>query len=205
MSSRVDHVSPTIYLGGGHDFLSEIGLFRQLAGTALFASRVKSGSTIELGENVQLRSIVRAGDGKRLPATLFLEYIDFNTKCASGWNFAQLTDVVVHRVRNGEPMTDERNTARLVYSDGCRNPAYRVLAPFNPWRDGSNGLINNFDFRVFMFQSMESGDAIMITAKVMACVEEEDCAPVRTRAREGSFQSLSSPSGGGCTVTLIGR
>ena len=60
----MDHVSPTIYLGGGHDFLSEIGLFRQLAGTALFASRVKSGSTIELGENVQLRSIVRAGDGK---------------------------------------------------------------------------------------------------------------------------------------------
>ena len=99
----------------------------------------------------------------------------------TGWNFAQLTDVVVHRVRNGEPMTDERNTARLVYSDGCRNPAYRVLAPFNPWRDGSNGLINNFDFRVFMFQSMESGDAIMITAKVMACVEETDCAPVRTR------------------------
>ena len=97
----------------------------------------------------------------------------------TGWNFAQLTDVVVHRVRNGEPMTDERNTARLVYSDGCRNPAYRVLAPFNPWRDGSNGLINNFDFRVFMFQSMESGDAIMITAKVMACVEEADCAPVR--------------------------
>ena len=119
-----------------------------------------------------------------------LESIDFNTKCASGWNFAQLTDVVVHRVRNGEPMTDERNTARLVYSDGCRNPAYRVLAPFNPWRDGSNGLINNFDFRVFMFQSMESGDAIMITAKVMACVEEEDCAPVRTRAREGLVSEL---------------
>ena len=86
----------------------------------------------------------------------------------TGWNFAQLTDVVVHRVRNGEPMTDERNTARLVYSDGCRNPAYRVLAPVNPWRDGSNGLINNFDFRVFMFQQMESGDAIMITAKVRA-------------------------------------
>ncbi len=63
LSFSVDQISPTIYLGGGHDFLSEIGLFRQLAGTALFASRVKSGSTIELGENVQLRSIVRAGDG----------------------------------------------------------------------------------------------------------------------------------------------
>ena len=46
--------------------MSEIGLFRRLAGTDLFASRVRSGSTIELGENVQLRSIVRSGDGKCL-------------------------------------------------------------------------------------------------------------------------------------------
>jgi hypothetical protein len=89
-----------------------------------------------------------------------------------------VTDVLVHRVHNGEPLTDEGNTARLVFSDGCRNPAYRVLAPFNPWRDDGNALINNFDFRVFMFQAMQSGDAIMITAKVMACVEEVDCAPV---------------------------
>ena len=44
--------------------MSEIGLFRRLPGTELFATRVKSGSTIELGENVELRSIVRKGDGK---------------------------------------------------------------------------------------------------------------------------------------------
>ena len=61
---RVEQRSPTIYIGGGQDFLSEIGLFRKLPGTELFASRVKSGSSIELGENVQLRSIVRSGDGK---------------------------------------------------------------------------------------------------------------------------------------------
>ena len=75
-------------------------------------------------------------------------------------------------------MSGDTNTARLVTSDGCRNPMYRVLAPFNPWRDWENDLINNFDFRVFMFQEMVSGDAIMITAKVQACVEEIDCAPV---------------------------
>ena len=46
--------------------MSEIGLFRRLPGTELFATRVKSGSTIELGENVELRSIVRKGDGKSL-------------------------------------------------------------------------------------------------------------------------------------------
>ena len=89
--------------------------------------------------------------------------------------------MIVHRVHEGQPLAGEKNTANLVFSDGCRNPAYRVLAPFNPWRDAGNGLINNFDFRVFMFQEMMSGDAIMITAKVVACVEEIDCAPVRDR------------------------
>ena len=64
--SSVEQRSPTIYIGGGQEFLSEIGLFRRLPGTELFASRVKSGSTIELGENVQLRSIVRSGDGNYL-------------------------------------------------------------------------------------------------------------------------------------------
>ena len=85
---------------------------------------------------------------------------------------------MVHRVHNGQALEDAKNTAELVFSNGCRNPSYRPLAPFNPWRDSSNGLINNFDFRVFMFQEMLSGDSIMISAKVIACVEEIDCAPV---------------------------
>ena len=124
---------------------------------------MKSGSTIELGENVQLRSIVRSGDG---------------------WNYAKITDVMVHRVHDGQALQDTKNTAELVGSNGCRNPAYAPLAPFNPWRDANNGLINNFDFRVFMFQEMLSGDSIMISAKVVACVEEIDCAPVNCGQNE---------------------
>ena len=73
---RVEQKSPAIFSGGGHEFKSEIGVFRQLAGTQLFAARVQSGSQIELGENVQLRSIVRSGDG---------------------WNYSKLTDVVIQR------------------------------------------------------------------------------------------------------------
>ena len=68
--------SPSIFSGGGHQFVSEIGLFRKLAGTELFTTHVKSGSQIELGENVQLRSIVRHDDG---------------------WNYSKLTDVVIQR------------------------------------------------------------------------------------------------------------
>ena len=96
----------------------------------------------------------------------------------SGWKYAKLTDVMVHRVHEGVALDGPRDTAELVFGDGCRNTAYAALAPTNPWRDSANTLINNFDFRVFMFQEMVSGDSIMITAKVVACVEKIDCAPV---------------------------
>ncbi len=102
---------------------------------------------------------------------------------------------------DGVTMSDAASTARLVLPDGCRNPAYRVLAPRNPWRDDDNRLIVNFDFRAFMFQEMESGDAIVITANVVACVEEIDCAPVRCDDRDAGHgygrrkrRSISGPT-----------
>ena len=55
---------------------------------------------------------------------------------------------------------------KLVYSDGCRDPAYSTLNPASPWAQDLNTLVNNFDFRVFMFEDMQSGDSIVITAKV---------------------------------------
>ena len=85
---------------------------------------------------------------------------------------------MVHRIHNGKALNGESDTAKIVMPNGCRNPSYKALAIRNPSRDASNPLINNFDFRVFMFQSMSSGDSIMISAKVIACVEETDCAPV---------------------------
>ena len=88
---------------------------------------------------------------------------------------------MLYRIHDGTAMKGERNSANLVFSNGCRNPKYNVLAPANPWRDGVNSLINNFDFRVFMFQDMEPEDNVMITAKVTACVEAVDCTPVNNK------------------------
>ena len=81
----------------------------------------------------------------------------------------------IPRIRDGQPLQTPESAVKLVYSDGCRDQAYRTLAPAQPWREDLNPLVNNFDFRVFMFQEMQSGDSIIITAKVVACVEEEDC------------------------------
>ena len=62
---RVEQRSPpTVYSGGKQEFECEIGLFRRLPGTELFSSRIFPGNSIELGEEIQLRSIVRSGDGQ---------------------------------------------------------------------------------------------------------------------------------------------
>jgi len=87
-------------------------LFRRLPGTDLFASRVKSGSTIELGENVQLRSIVRSGDGKN--SKFLVGKCEIISTLFKGWNYAKITDVVVHRVHEGKALTSPKDTAQLV-------------------------------------------------------------------------------------------
>lgn len=56
--------SPSLFEGGKQEFQCEIGLFRKLPGTELFASIVTPEVELNLGEEVQLRSIVRSGDGK---------------------------------------------------------------------------------------------------------------------------------------------
>lgn len=62
-SPRVEQKSPVTFSGGRQEFLCEIGLFRRLPGTTLFSQRIGPGTAVELGEDVQLRSIVRSNDG----------------------------------------------------------------------------------------------------------------------------------------------
>ena len=43
----------------------------------------------------------------------------------------------------------------------------QTLAPYQPWGDEAYSLVNNFDFRVFMFNDMQSGDSVIIKAQVL--------------------------------------
>nr|CAH0107967.1 unnamed protein product [Daphnia galeata] len=154
-SPRVEEKSPLTFTGGKQEFLCEIGLFRRLPGTSLFSQRIGPGSAVELGEEVQLRSIVRSNDG---------------------WFYSKLTDVVVRRLKKQTSASND-GSAILVQQDGCRNPAYRAIATQHPQRDARSSLLNNFNFRVFLFQDMDAGDSIVISARVFACIEASDCAP----------------------------
>ena len=63
--SRENRRSSSTVEGGGQDFAAEVGVFRQNPGTTngLFVKRVNSGGVVQLGEPLQLRSVVRGGDG----------------------------------------------------------------------------------------------------------------------------------------------
>lgn len=90
-----------------------------------------------------------------------------------------MTDVTVRRLKKSTGSAGDKSAA-LVLADGCRNPAYKAIAPLHPQRDARSSLLNHFNFRVFLFQDMEDGDSILVSARVIACVEAIDCAPVRS-------------------------
>uniref|UniRef100_T1IMC9 ZP domain-containing protein n=1 Tax=Strigamia maritima TaxID=126957 RepID=T1IMC9_STRMM len=168
----------SVFLGQERDLQCDLGLFRKAPGSSDYIHRVNAGSAIELGQELKLRAAVKAGDG---------------------WNYIRLTDVIVYRVpasfntktkvhlleaskrkhmlnsQNGfEPETTVEY-AHLVLTDGCRNSAYKAIAPNHPEVNPTNSLIVDFNFKAFMFQTMTEGEAVRITARVTACVEQEDC------------------------------
>lgn len=81
-------------------------------------------------------------------------------------------------IRSGRKSRQVPDAAFLVLNDGCRNPAFRNVAEGHPYRDSTNSLVVNFNFKAFMFQDMEDGDSIRIAAKVVACVDQMECQPV---------------------------
>ncbi|XP_043243898.1 uncharacterized protein LOC122392733 isoform X2 [Amphibalanus amphitrite] len=150
-----ESLSPVEFSGGRQEFECEVALFRRTPGSEIFSTVVGAGDTITLGEELHLRSIIRAGDG---------------------WQFSKLTDVLVERVAaDGGGLPSD--SAPLVFSDGCRNQDLTLIAPDHPARHQTNQLISNFAFRVFTFQGMESGDRLQVSARVTGCVEAADCAP----------------------------
>jgi len=138
--------------GGGQSFTCEIALYRRDPATNFFTSKVDDSTELELGEEVQLWSVVQANDG---------------------WEYSQLVEVTVHR--SNADLSSARGSALLVRANGCANPSYAAVAPSHPEQSPKNRLINIFPFRVFLFQDMTPGESVVVTAKVVGCVDAIDC------------------------------
>ncbi|KAI5720113.1 hypothetical protein M8J77_002051 [Diaphorina citri] len=130
---------------------SDLNLYRK-GPSGQFTNKIIPGSSVELGEELQLKCNVRQGDG---------------------WVYSRMSDVTFHKnVPN--PQSDE-DTVVVVNDDGCTNPDMKTICPHEQYRDIADPLTSALVLRTFMFQGMKDGDEMVISAKITACVDPRDC------------------------------
>lgn len=126
-----------------------------------------------------MQAMVRGWHGVgRLCNTILL----INCYC-SGWNYTRLSDVHLQRLNsNGDIL----NAAALITSTGCVHPAMRSICPEPPTFEQPLGY--RLGFRAVMFQGMKSGDEMVMSVKLLGCIQRADCFVVRAiLMREHAF------------------
>lgn len=68
------------------------------------------------------------------------------------------------------------NSAILVATNGCLNPAMKAICPANPVLESP--LSYRLSFRAAMFQGMRSGDEMVMRVRIVGCVDRRECTVV---------------------------
>jgi uncharacterized protein YunC (DUF1805 family) len=126
-----------------------LGILRKDTNGHGFTRNLEPGGAVTLGEDLVLRSQVRAGDG---------------------WNYTKLSDVLMQRL---SPSGGILNSAILLRSNGCVNPLMRSICPAAATFEAPLGF--RLGFKAAMFEGMKSGDELVLSAKVFACMDRSDC------------------------------
>ena len=130
-------------------FRTYLGIMRKDQNGGGYTRNLEPGGTVTLGEELILRSQVKAGDG---------------------WNFTKLSDVLMQRI---SPSGGIVNSAILLKANGCVNPLMRFICPSAPTFESPLG--HRLGFKAAMFEGMKSGDEMVLSAKVIGCMERQDC------------------------------
>ncbi|KAH0947341.1 hypothetical protein HN011_005044 [Eciton burchellii] len=144
---------PSVLNGGSENSLNvDMGLFRKTYGSKnIFDTRIQSGSTVVLGEEILLRVLVNGDDG---------------------WRHSKIGQVTMHYV-------EERQQQRIINSlwildkSGCLNSDVREICPREQYT--ASPLESYLIFQAFMFEGMKETDEIFLTVKATACLEAADC------------------------------
>ncbi|XP_011881939.1 PREDICTED: uncharacterized protein LOC105569813 [Vollenhovia emeryi] len=144
---------PGVLNGGAENALNvDVGLFRKTYGSRnIFDTRIQSGGTVVLGEEILLRVLVNGDDS---------------------WRHSKIGQVTMHYV-------EERQRQKIVNSlwildkDGCLNPDVHEICPREQY--AVSPLENYLIFQAFMFEGMKETDEIFLTVKTTACLESVDC------------------------------
>lgn len=92
----------------------------------------------------------------------------------SGWKYSRMGDVLMRRLlpqgRSGQ------DSVTLIDALGCRIPAMRTVCPEQPKQ--IDHLTTTLTFRAFMFQGANSGDEMILSVRMLGCLQPEDCLQV---------------------------
>lgn len=81
-----------------------------------------------------------------------------------------MSDVSLQRLA---PTGEVLNSAMLVTTSGCVNPTMRSICPYPPVFEPPLGY--RFGFRAVMFQGMKSGDEMVMSVRILGCIDQRDC------------------------------
>ena len=145
--SHASSVGAVAQGGGNSKFRTQVGIFRRLGDS--FVRPLEANGVVQLGEDLMLRMQTRQGDG---------------------WNFTRITDISMQRMgATGEVV----NSVSLVSNNGCLNPSMKSISTVPPQFEPPLG--QKFGFRAVMFQGMRSGDEVVMSIRLMGCVNRNDC------------------------------
>ncbi|XP_018045302.1 PREDICTED: uncharacterized protein LOC108685149 [Atta colombica] len=144
---------PSVLNGGAENALNiDVGLFRKTYDSKnIFDTKIQSGGTVVLGEEILLRVLINGNDS---------------------WRHSKIGQVTMHYV-------EERQQQKIVNSllildkNGCLNPDVHEICPREQY--AMSPLESYLIFQAFMFEGMKETDEIFLTVKAMACVESVDC------------------------------
>lgn len=88
-----------------------------------------------------------------------------------GWRFSRMGEVLVHHVSHSAQV--QQRALTLVDSAGCRDIRMKAVCPDNPAQ--TSPLVSTLALRAFMFQGMASGDEMVMSVRMIACLHYEDC------------------------------
>ncbi|XP_025074959.1 uncharacterized protein LOC105430644 [Pogonomyrmex barbatus] len=144
---------PGLLNGGAENALNaDVGLFRKTYGSKnIFDTRIQSGGTVVLGEEILLRVLVNDDDS---------------------WRHSKIGQVTIHYLEERQRQ-EIVNSLWILDKDGCLNPDVREICPREQY--AVSPLENYLIFQAFMFEGMRETDEIFLTVRITACLEPVDC------------------------------
>ncbi|XP_015173395.1 PREDICTED: uncharacterized protein LOC107064830 [Polistes dominula] len=144
---------PRVVTGGFQNTLEvDVGLFRKtFHSDKVFDTRIQSGDTLILGEEVLLRVLVRDGNG---------------------WKYSRIGEVTVHYIENKQGKK-VMNSLWILDTNGCLNSDIREICSREQYR--ISPLETYLIFQAFMFENMRENDEMILTVKITGCLEGADC------------------------------